>query len=122
MDMPVDASLIDELRAEALDALLDDYVSIGRLQTFARRIRRDLNEDEVRLLVTEVLASLVHHPDAKVIDGGMRHIFASPEEIRRHVDDTWQESGPRPGTGQVAWVVKRDYVVNSNASRDPQRS
>lgn len=111
MRMPVDALLIDELRTEALDALLDDYVSIGRMQNFARRIRPGLSADEVRLLVTEVLASLVQHPDAKVIDGVMRHTFASPDELRRHVDHTWHVDGPSPGTGQVAWIVQRDYVM-----------
>ena len=102
--------MINGLRDEALDAVREDYVSIGRLQSFADDLSDRLTESDVRLLVTEALAVLVNHPAVKVVDADFLHAFATAEEVRYHIDRTWPEDGRRPVMGEVAWVVKRDFV------------
>lgn len=105
----MDATLIKGLRDETLDAVREDYVSIGRLQSFADDLSDRLTESDVRLLVTEVLANLVNHPAVKVVDADFMHTFATAEEVRSHIDRTWPEDDRRPVMGEVAWVVKRNF-------------
>jgi hypothetical protein len=108
--VPVDATLIDELREETLDAVREDYVSIGRLQSFAEDLSDKLTDLDVRVVVTEVLANLANHPAVKVVDADFVHTFATADEVRAHIDRTWPKDGRRPSMGEVAWVVKRDFV------------
>jgi hypothetical protein len=119
--VPVDATLINKLRDEALDAVREDYVSIGRLQSFAEDFSDKLTEGDLRLLVTEVLASLVNHSAVKVVDADFVRTFATAHEVRSHIDETWPKDGRRPAMGEVAWVVKRDFRFppRSNSATPP---
>jgi hypothetical protein len=115
--MPVDAALIPRLRAEVLDDLEADYLSLMRMCAFADELVGEVNHAMVRELVLETAVDMLDDPVAKVVDAPMSYTFSDPEELRRHFDARWPRGDRHPLPGElILWVVYRDDKFGNSAS------
>jgi hypothetical protein len=115
--VPVDAALIPRLRGEVLYDLEDDYVSLGRMCTFAEELVGEENHAMVRELVLETVVDMLDDPAAKVVDGPMRYTFSEPDELRRHFESRWPRGDRHPLTAElILWVVDRDDKSGDSAT------
>ena len=118
MIVMVEQQDVDELARQLLDDLEVDWVSIPRMPWFAARILgpRD-NPGAARELITSTLLDLVGHPEAKVVDADMSHEFTSRDELARHLDEQWADTG-EPIENEIGWLVERDFELRQ-PSVDP---
>jgi hypothetical protein len=106
--MPVDVALIERLRAELLDEITDDYVSLVTMLNAADRLAPELGKARRRELVVETLATLIDHPDVKVVTGDMRRTFRSADALRADMAEIWPTDGELPESSTLVWVLDRN--------------
>jgi hypothetical protein len=110
-----DDALVDRLERDLLDDLQDDWVSMSAIIWSAQHVLRLTDHAQIETVVTETLARLVSHPDAKVVTGGMGHAFETPAEFVQHIAREWPRDGQLPVAGEVAWLVERDFELRQRS-------
>ena len=112
----VDAELVDRLADDLLDDVRDDWVSVMAMVWSCEQVLHMTDLHEIEEVITATLVRLIDHPDVKVLDGDMVRVFADPVELAQHIHHEWPRSGDIPVSGDVVWLVERDFEL-----RQPMR-
>jgi hypothetical protein len=107
----VDADQVQRLEADLLEDLKDDWVSILAMVWSAEHVLGLEDQEEIRKVIIAALANLVENPKVQIVDGDMIRSFDDRDELARHIRDSWPVDGRTPVSGEVAWLVERDFEL-----------
>ena len=108
---------VERLVLDLVDALKDDWVSIPSMTTLAADVTGTWDRRKNRNLICEALLVLAGRDDVRVVDADMSHEFTSRDELARHLDEQWPDTG-EPIENEIGWLVERDFELRQ-PSGDP---
>ena len=105
------ADLVDRLERDLLTDLEDDWVSVMAMVWSAQHVLKMTDLREIQSVVTATLVRLLQNPEVKLVTGGMGHALTSEDELVDHIRREWPTDGEIPVSGEVVWLVDRDFEL-----------
>jgi hypothetical protein len=107
----VDERLVDRLERDLLEDLEDDWVSVMAMVWSAQHVLNLTDLTEIQEVITATLVRLLDNPTVKLVTGGMGHTLTTERELVEHMSSEWPTDGEIPVSGEVVWLVERDFEL-----------
>ena len=111
----VDEQLVDRLERDLLEDLKDDWVSVMAMVWSAQHVLKMTDLREIQEVITATLVRLIDNPGVKVVTGGMGQELTTKQELVAHVGREWPTNGEIPVSGEVLWLVDRDFELRQRS-------